>query len=74
VVTLSEHPAGTSPFTYQWQSDNGTVGVTFTSIPLATNASYVVTNSTVSATEYQVIVTNSLGSSSTSAPVTLTVI
>jgi hypothetical protein len=34
----------------------------------------VVTNSTVSATEYQVIVTNSLGSSSTSAPVTLTVI
>ena len=74
VVTLSELPAGTSPFAYQWRTDNGSGGVTFTSIPLATNASYAVTNSAVSTVEYQVIVTNSLGNSSTSAPVTLAVI
>ena len=73
VVALSELAAGTSPFSYQWRTDNGSSGVTFTSIPLATNATYVVTNSTVSSVEYQVIVTNSLGNASTSAPVTLAV-
>jgi len=74
VVTLSELPAGTAPFTYQWQSDNGSSGASFTSVSHATNATFVVTNSTISTVEYQVIVTNSLGAASTSMPVTLTVL
>ncbi len=74
VVTLSELAAGTSPFTYQWQTDNGTGGATFTSILNATNANYVLTNSApMGPVEYQVIVTNNLANSSTSAPVTLSV-
>lgn len=76
LVTLSELPAGAAPFHYQWQSDNGTGGATFTDIAGANNSTYVAdtTGFTLSSpVEYQVVVTNSLGGS-TSAPVTLTTI
>ncbi len=72
-VTLSEDPAGLAPFHYHWWSDNGT-GSTFTAIPGATAATYAVNTSAFSpglGVQYQVVVTNSLGSS-TSAPVLIT--
>jgi hypothetical protein len=75
-VTLSENPAGAAPFTYQWQTDNGTGGVTFTSIANANSSNYVLNTSGISAgssLEYQVIVSNTAGVA-TSPPVTLTFI
>jgi hypothetical protein len=76
LVTLSELPAGAAPFHYQWQSDNGTTGTTFTDIASANNSTYVADTTGFalsSPVEYRVVVTNSLGGS-TSAPVTLTAI
>jgi hypothetical protein len=76
LVTLSELPAGAAPFHYQWQSDNGTTGATFTDIASANSSTCVVDTSgfTLSSpVEYRVVVTNSLGGS-TSAPVALTAI
>jgi hypothetical protein len=75
MVTLTEDPAGQTPFTYQWQTDGGTGGATFTNVPSANSASLVVDTSGFSGTpiEYQVIVSNALGFS-TSAPVILTAI
>jgi len=76
VVTLSEDPAGTTPFTYQWQSDNGTGGVSFTSVASATSMDYAVNTSGFAAGssfEYRVVVSNSFGGS-TSAPITLTAV
>jgi len=76
VVTLSENPAGATPFTYQWLSDNGTSGATFSPISGATSANYAVDTSTLSAgsaIEYEVVVANGSGSS-TSSPVTLNII
>ena len=76
LVTLSELPAGAAPFHYQWQSDNGTTGATFSDIASANNPTYVADTTGFalsSPVEYRVIVTNSLGGS-TSAPVTLTAI
>jgi hypothetical protein len=73
VVTLSEDPAGASSFTYQWQVNTGTG---FTSVANANSANYVVNTSSTtpgSSAEYQVIVSNNFGVS-TSPPVTLTVI
>jgi hypothetical protein len=70
-VTLSEDPTGTAPFTYQWLTDNGTGGATFTPIANATNASYTLATggfSSGNVEEYKVVVDGS----STSAPVTLT--
>ncbi len=76
LVTLNEDPAGTAPFTYRWQTDNGSGGATFSNIGGANATNYVVdTTSFVPGqpVEYQVIVSNSLGMS-TSAPVTITAI
>ncbi|HLP77881.1 MAG TPA: immunoglobulin domain-containing protein, partial [Candidatus Paceibacterota bacterium] len=74
-VILSESAFGTAPFTYQWQSDNGSGGATFTDISGAVFASY--TNNTtgfaVNSYQYRVIVTNALNATITSAPATLTV-
>ncbi len=73
LVTLLEDPAGALPFHYQWQSDNGTGGATFSDISGANSTNLVVDTSITGAgvVEYQVVVTNSLGSS-TSAPVIIT--
>lgn len=74
LVTLSENAAGSPGFTYQWQTDNGTSGAAFSSIPKATNATYVVDTTSFASgfqVQYQVIVANSLGRS-TSAPVVVT--
>lgn len=74
VVTLTEDPAGQVPFTYRWQTDNGTGGATFSDVSGANSANLNVdTSSFTSPVEYQVIVGNSSGSS-TSAPVILTAI
>ncbi len=65
-VTLAEAPAGQPPFGYQWQSDNGTGGATFSPITGATATNFVVNTSSLSANstvEYRVMVTNSLGTS-----------
>ena len=68
---ISYAPSGT---TYQWQTDGGTSGVTFTNIPGATGTNYVLdTTPLVGTYEYQLIATASTGSV-TSAPVTLTVL
>jgi hypothetical protein len=69
-VTLSEDSAGTPPFTYQWLTDNGTSGATFSPILHATNQSYALNSSSFlngSVYEYEVIVDGSV----TSPPVTL---
>ncbi len=73
VVTLTEDPAGATPLTYQWQTDNGTGGAAFSNISGANSTNLSVDTSTFSGTpvEYQVIVSNSLGVS-TSPAVTLT--
>jgi hypothetical protein len=75
-VTLSEDPAGALPLSYQWQTDNGSGGATFSSISGATSASYaanVIGFTPNSPVLFRVIVTNSFGAS-TSAPVAITVI
>lgn len=75
-VTLTELPAGQAPFHYQWQSDLGTGGATFTDIASATNASYVADTSAFTlgaSVEFRVVVTNALGTS-TSPAATLTTI
>ena len=73
LVTLSENPAGVVPFTYQWQSDNGSGGVTFSNVGGNSPTNVVDTGVTgVGTFEYRVVVSN-LSGISTSAPVTLTV-
>jgi hypothetical protein len=72
IVTLTEDPAGTGPFTYQWQTDNGSGGATFSNVSGATSATLAVDTTTFTGpVEYQVIVTSGLGSS-TSMPVIIT--
>ncbi len=76
VVTLSENPAGAPPFFYQWQTDNGSGGTAFTDVPGANSANLLVDTAAFALNtpvQYLVIVTNSLGAS-TSAPVALTAI
>jgi hypothetical protein len=74
-VTLTETAVGTQPLYYQWLADNGTGGATWTPLGGATQTNLVVNTTGLAANnyEYEVIVTNSFGAS-TSAPVTLTVI
>lgn len=72
VVTLTENPAGTPSFFYQWQTDNGTGGATWSNT--GGNSTNLLVN-TASFTpglpvQFQVIVTNNFGAS-TSAPIAL---
>jgi hypothetical protein len=68
--TLSYIPAGT---TYQWQTDNGGGGASFSNIGGATSTNYVLnTTSLLGTYEYQLVA--STGGSLTSAPVSLTVL
>ncbi len=76
LVTLAENPVGTAPFTYAWQTDNGSHGATWTPIGGASGANYVVDTSIISPStpvEYEVVVSSG-ANVSTSAPVTLTTI
>ncbi|SPE53192.1 Immunoglobulin I-set domain protein [Verrucomicrobia bacterium] len=76
LVTLSENPAGALPFHYQWQTDNGSGGASFSNIAGANSTNVVVDTSGFTPNqpvEYVVIVTNAFGAS-TSAPVVLTAI
>lgn len=75
-VTLTEDPAGATPFSYRWESDNGSGGVTFSTVSGATSANYVVDTTGFTPglpVQYRVIVTNVFGAS-TSAPVAITAI
>ena len=76
VVTLSENPGGAPPFHYQWRTDNGSGGATFSDV-LGANSAMLAVDTTSFAlnkpVEYLVIVTNSLGGS-TGTPVALTAI
>ena len=68
-VTLSVVSIGSSP-AYQWLSDNGTAGVTFTPISGATSNPYVLDTSSLSPStqyQYQVTVTNIAGSATSSS-------
>ena len=75
-VTLSAPViGGTATTTYQWQTDGGSGGVSFTNIIRATTTNYVLNTTGLLGTyEYQLIGTPFGGSSVTSAPVTLTVL
>ncbi len=76
VVTLSENPGGTPPFHYQWRTDNGSGGTSFSDVPGANGASLAVDTTSFALNtpiHYVVVVTNSFGAS-TSAPVVLTAI
>ena len=64
-VTFNVTATGTSPFTYQWKKGNAAGNV---AIPGATNATLTLTNvQAADAASYQVVVTNSVGSTSSSA-------
>ena len=73
-VTLAEDPAGKGPFIYQWQTDNGTGGATWSPVPGATAATLTVDTTGFPSGApilYQVTVGNT-GGSTTSPPLTLT--
>jgi hypothetical protein len=73
-VTLSAVAIGTSPRFYQWQTDNGSGGVTFSDISGGTSNPYILnTSSLTPGTQYQyrVIVTNAIAPGATSSIVTL---
>ncbi len=68
-VTLNEAALGAQPLQYQWQSDNGTGGVLYSNITGATGSNYVVDTTSFGSTtiNYQVVVTNAQGSSTSPA-------
>jgi hypothetical protein len=71
--SLSENAAGATPFTYQWLSDNGSGGMSFSPVLNATNSTLSVNTSGFTAgssVEYEVKVTSG-SSSSTSPPVVI---
>jgi len=75
-VVVSENPGGTAPFTYQWLTDNGTAGATWTPVAGGTGATLNVDTTTLAlntAIQYQVVVSNASGSSTSSA-VALTIV
>jgi len=71
-VTLTESALGSAPLYYQWQTDGGGGG-SLTNIPAATSTNLVVTPSTTGAFRYDVVVTNAVGSA-TSSVVTITIL
>jgi hypothetical protein len=65
------------PFAYQWQTDGGSGGVTWSNLPGATGTNYALNTSNLNAGTYQyeIVLTNSTYEvSATSPPVTLTVL
>jgi hypothetical protein len=74
-VTLSVSAIGSSPLGYVWQTDNGSGGITWSNLPNSDTDSYLVDTTSLSAGayEYQVVVTNSL-STATSSIVTLNLV
>jgi hypothetical protein len=71
-VTLTESALGSGTLYYQWQTDGGSGG-SLTNIPAATGTNLVVTPPTTGAFRYNVIVTNTVGSA-TSSVVTITIL
>jgi hypothetical protein len=71
-VTLTESALGSAPLYYQWRTDGGGGG-SLTNIPGATDTNLVVTTPTAGAFRYGVVVTNAVGSA-TSSVVTITIL
>jgi hypothetical protein len=71
-VTLSALVSGTTPLHYDWQTDNGSAGLSWTDLPGSNTNSYILntTSLTPQTYEYHVIVTN-VNSTATSSVVTL---
>jgi autotransporter-associated beta strand protein len=71
-VTLSAQTIGNGPLTYDWQTDNGSGGATWTDLPDSNTNSYTFNTTSLAAGtyNYQLIVANSSGSI-TSSVVTL---
>ena len=71
-VTLAVQASGTTPLHYDWQTDNGSGGVTWTDIPNSNTNSYALNTTSMAAGTYlyQVIVTN-VNSMATSSVVQL---
>jgi len=65
VVTLNEAATGVPPLQYQWQTDNGSGGSSYTDIAGATGSNYVVNTAFVGndTIHYRVRVTDTNGSS-----------
>jgi hypothetical protein len=63
-VTLSVQAIGNGPLTYDWQTDNGTGGAAWTDLPNSNSSVYSLNTLSMSGGtyEFQVIVTNSLSS------------
>jgi hypothetical protein len=71
-VTLTESALGSAPLYYRWQTDGGGGG-SLTNIPAATDTNLVVATPTAGTFRYDIIVTNTLGSA-TSSVFTITVL
>jgi uncharacterized protein (DUF2062 family) len=66
-LTLTESAVGTNPLFYQWQTDGG--GGTLTNIPNATNTSVTQIPARAGPIQYDVIVTNNFGSTTSAVQV-----
>ena len=75
IVTLNEAASGVAPLQYQWQTDNGNGGISYSNISGATTSNYVLNTTSLGNTtnNYRVIVTNPNGAS-TSPSLLLTII
>jgi hypothetical protein len=71
-VTLSALVSGATPLHYDWQTDNGSAGLSWTDLPGSNTNSYILNTTllTPQTYEYHVIVTN-VNSTATSSVVTL---
>jgi alpha-L-rhamnosidase len=69
IVTLSENASGIPPLQFQWQTDNGTGGVSFGNISGATGSNYVLNTTGMGSTSnsYRVVVSDVNGSATSGA-------
>jgi alpha-L-rhamnosidase len=74
-ITLTETASGTPPLQYQWQTDNGSGGASYTDIAGATSTNYMLVTSASgnNSIDYRVLVTGANGISATSPAITITV-
>jgi autotransporter-associated beta strand protein len=73
VVTLNANIVGASPFTYVWQSDGQSAGVTWTNIPGATTDPYLLntTGWPVGTYQFRLVDTDNNSVKATNAPATM---
>jgi len=73
-VTLAASVFATNTLTYQWQTDNGSGGTSFSNLGGATTNTYVLNTTGLGGTNEYQLIASAGGNSVTSAPVTLTVL